>query len=77
MVTDHWFRQVGKILEAIEITSNATRIKLAAFLLEGEYGGIGSKSQGTWRQQHEKSSVSFSWVNISKRLLDMQKLGSS
>ena len=36
MVAGHWFRQVGKILEAMEITSNATRIKLAAFQLESE-----------------------------------------
>ena len=36
MVADHWFRQVNKILEAMEITSDATRIRLAAFQLEGE-----------------------------------------
>ena len=36
MVADHWFRQVGKILEAMEITFDATRIKLATFQLEGE-----------------------------------------
>ena len=36
MVADHWFRQVDKILEAMEITSDATRIKLVAFQLEGE-----------------------------------------
>ena len=31
MVAYHWFRQVGKILEVIEITSDATMIKLVAF----------------------------------------------
>ena len=31
MVADHWFRQVEKTMEAMEITSDATRIKLAAF----------------------------------------------
>ena len=31
MVVDHWFRQVDKILEAMEITSNATKIRLVAF----------------------------------------------
>ena len=31
MVADHWFRQIEKILEAMEITSNATKIRLAAF----------------------------------------------
>ena len=36
MVADHWFRQVGKIMEAMEITFDATKIKLAAFQLEGE-----------------------------------------
>ena len=41
MVADHWFRKVSKILEAMEITSDANRIKLAAFHLEG-------KSQVWW-----------------------------
>ena len=36
MIPDHWFQQVEKILEAMEIISNATKIKLAAFQLEGE-----------------------------------------
>ena len=36
MVVDHWFMQVEKILEAMEITSDTTRIRLAAFQLEGE-----------------------------------------
>ena len=36
MVADHWFRQVERTLEAMEITSNATRIRLATFRLEGE-----------------------------------------
>ena len=36
MVADHWFLQVEKVLEAMEITSNTTRIRLAAFQLEGE-----------------------------------------
>ena len=29
MVADHWFQQVGRVLEAMEITSNTTRIRLA------------------------------------------------
>ena len=33
MKADYWFRQVNKILEVMEITSNATRIRLAAFQL--------------------------------------------
>ena len=31
MVADHWFVQDGKVLEAMEITSDATGIRLAAF----------------------------------------------
>ena len=31
MVADHWFMQNEKVLEAIEITSDATKIRLAAF----------------------------------------------
>ena len=31
MVTDHWFMQIEKVLEAMEITSDTTRITLAAF----------------------------------------------
>ena len=36
VVVDHWFRQVERILEAMEITSDATRIRLTTFWLEGE-----------------------------------------
>ena len=36
MVADHWFMQVEKVLEAMEIVSDTTRIRLAAFQLEGE-----------------------------------------
>ena len=35
MVVDHWFMQVEKVLKAMEITSDATRIRLVAFQLEG------------------------------------------
>ena len=31
MVADHWFMQVEKVLKATEITSDMTRIRLAAF----------------------------------------------
>ena len=31
MVTDHWFMKIEKVLEAMEITSDTTRIRLAAF----------------------------------------------
>ena len=36
MVADHWFMQIEKVLEAMEITSDATRIRLATFQLEVE-----------------------------------------
>ena len=36
MVADHWLMQIEKVLEAMEITSNTTRIRLATFQLEGE-----------------------------------------
>ena len=36
MVVDHWFMQVEKVLEAIKISFNTTRIRLVAFHLEGE-----------------------------------------
>ena len=36
MVAYHWFMQVEKVLEAMEITSDTTRIRLPAFQLEGE-----------------------------------------
>ena len=31
MVADHWFMPIEKVLEAMEITSDATKIRLAAF----------------------------------------------
>ena len=36
MVEDHWFMQIENVLEAMEITSDTTRIRLASFQLEGE-----------------------------------------
>ena len=31
MVVDHWFRQIEKVLEAMDITYDATKVRLAAF----------------------------------------------
>ena len=60
MVADHWFQQVDKILEAMEITSNATRIRLAAFQLEGEsqvwwdwIKALRNLEATTWEELHE------------------------
>ena len=36
MVADQWFMHIENVLEAMEITSDMTRIRLAAFQLEGE-----------------------------------------
>ena len=36
MVANHWFMQIEKVLEAVEISSYMTRIRLAVFQLEGE-----------------------------------------
>ena len=36
MVADHWFRHIEKVLEAMDITSDTAKIRLAVFQLEGE-----------------------------------------
>ena len=36
MVADHWFRQIKNVLEAMDITSDTAKIRLATFQLEGE-----------------------------------------
>ena len=36
MVEDHCFRQIENVLEVMDITSDAAKIRLAAFQLEGE-----------------------------------------
>ena len=36
MVAYCWFRHIEKVLEAMDITSDATKIRLAAFQLKGE-----------------------------------------
>ena len=36
MVANHWFLKVKKIMEAMEITFDVNKIKLAAFQIEGE-----------------------------------------
>ena len=35
-MVDHWFMPAEKVLEVMEIASDATRIRLAAFQLKGE-----------------------------------------
>ena len=43
MVADHWLIQNEKVLEAMEITFDTTKIRLTVFQLESEakYGGNG------------------------------------
>ena len=60
MVPDHWFRQVDKILEAIEITSDVTRVRLVAFQLKGEsqvwwdwVKALKDLEAMTWEEFHE------------------------
>ena len=36
MVADHWFRQIERILRAMEITSDTNRITLVSFQVGGE-----------------------------------------
>ena len=36
MVAANWFRKIENVLEAMDITSDATKIRLAVFQLEGE-----------------------------------------
>ena len=36
MVADHWFRKIENVLKAMDITSDAAKIRLAALQLEGE-----------------------------------------
>ena len=36
MVADHWFKQIKKVLEAMDITSDLAKIRLAVFQLESE-----------------------------------------
>ena len=36
MVVDLWFRQIENVLKTMDITSNASKIRLAVFQLEGE-----------------------------------------
>ena len=60
MEADHWFRQVVKILKAMEITSNAMRIRLVTFQLEVEsqvwwdwVKALRNLEAMTWEEFHE------------------------
>ena len=36
IVVDHWFRQIENVLEAMDLTFDAAKIRLVAFQLKGE-----------------------------------------
>ena len=57
MVADHWFIKIEKVLEAMEITSDTTRIRLAVFQLEGE-AKCGRNGQGPLETLEEPLYVS-------------------
>ena len=63
MVADHWFRQVERILEAMEITSDAARIRLATFRLEGE-------SYIWWDFKVSRDPEMMTWGEFRKLFMD-------
>ena len=69
MVADHWFMQVEKVLEAMEITSDMTRIRLATFQLEGE-AQVWWKWARTSRDLEEMTWAEFQELFMGKYYLD-------
>ena len=59
MVADHWFIQIEKALEVMEITSDTTKIRLAVFQLESE-AQIGWKWARTSRDLRRALVCEFS-----------------
>ena len=48
MVADHWFMQIKNVLEDMKITSDTTRIRLAAFQLESEAKIWWKRARTSW-----------------------------
>ena len=69
MVADHWFMQIEKVLEAMEITSDTTRIRLAGFQLEGE-AQVWWKWARTSRDLEAITWAEFQELFIGKYFLD-------
>ena len=64
MVADHWFMQIENVLEAMEITSDTTRIRLAAFQLEGE-------ARVWWRWVRTSRDLEvMTWVEFQELFMD-------
>ena len=60
MVEDPWFMQIENVLEAMEITSDTTRIRLSAFQLEGE-------ARVLWRWARTSRDLKvMTWVKFQK-----------
>ena len=60
MVANHWLMQIENIMEVMEITSDATRIRLAAFQLEGE-------AQIWWRWARTSRNLeAMTWAEFQK-----------
>ena len=58
MGVDHWFIQIEKVLKFMEITSDTTRIRIAAFQLEGE-------AQVWWRWARTSTDLEvMTWVEF-------------
>ena len=58
MVADHWLIQIEKVLEAMEITSDMTRIRLATFQREG-------KAQVWWKWARTSRDLeAMTWVEF-------------
>ena len=57
-MADHWFMQIENVLEGMEITSDTTRIRLAAFQLKGE-------AQVWWRWARTSRDLEvMTWVEF-------------
>ena len=64
MVVDHWFLHIEKVLEAMEITSDVTRVRLVAFQLEGE-------AQVWWKWARTSRDLeAMTWAEFQELLMD-------
>ena len=69
MVVDHWFMQIENVLEAMEITSDTTRIRLTAFQLEGK-AQVGWKWARTSRDLEAMTWAEFQELFMGKYFSD-------
>ena len=69
MVADHWFMQIENLLEAMEITSDKTRIRLATFQIEGETQ-VWRRWARTFRDLEAMTWVEFQELFMGKYFLE-------